>query len=88
MVKSTSFQLNADEARATSDVVAGMCLESIFYFFHVMLIFSMILDSSIGTILVNGLSAHVLFDSEATRSFLSLAPNNKFRDAPGNLDSL
>ncbi|XP_023743260.1 uncharacterized protein LOC111891437 [Lactuca sativa] len=40
-----------------------------------------------GTFLVNGLSDLVLFDSGATRSFVSLALNSKFRDAPGTLDS-
>ena len=33
------------------------------------------------------MSAHVLFDSGATRSIISLALNKKFRDAPGTLDS-
>lgn len=37
--------------------------------------------------MVNGLSAHVLFDSGASRSFVSLAFNKKFRDAPGTLGS-
>ena len=31
--------------------------------------------------------AHVLFDSEATRSFVSLALSKKFWDAPQTLDS-
>ncbi|XP_023767220.1 uncharacterized protein LOC111915809 [Lactuca sativa] len=39
------------------------------------------------TFLVIGLSAHVLFDSGATRSFVSLALNKKFRDVPGTLES-
>ena len=43
--------------------------------------------SCIGTFLVNGMSAHVHFDSGATRSFVSLALSKKFRDAPGTLDS-
>ena len=38
--------------------------------------------------MVNGMSAHVLFDSGPTRSFVSLVLSNKFRDAPGTLDSL
>ena len=37
--------------------------------------------------MVNGLSAHVLFDSGATRSFVYLALNKKFWDASGTLDS-
>ena len=42
----------------------------------------------IGTFLGNGMTAHVLFDSGATRSFVSLALSKKFRDAPGTLDTL
>lgn len=42
----------------------------------------------IGTFLVNGMSTHVLFDSGATRSFVSLALSKKFHDAPRALDSL
>ncbi|XP_023730240.1 uncharacterized protein LOC111877973 [Lactuca sativa] len=45
------------------------------------------LDVVARTFLVNGMSAHVLFDSGATRSFVSLARSKKFRDVPGNLDS-
>ncbi|XP_052621790.1 uncharacterized protein LOC128127358 [Lactuca sativa] len=41
----------------------------------------------VGTFLFNGMSAHVLFDSGATRSFVSLVLSEKFRDAPGTLDS-
>ena len=37
--------------------------------------------------MVNGMSTHVLFDSDATRSFVSLALIKKFWDAPGTLDS-
>ena len=33
------------------------------------------------------MSAHVLLDSGATRSFVSLTLSKKFRDAPGTLDS-
>ncbi|XP_052619633.1 uncharacterized protein LOC128126006 [Lactuca sativa] len=40
------------------------------------------------TFLVNGMSAHVLFDSGATRSFVSLALSKKFWDELGTLDSL
>ena len=32
------------------------------------------------------MTAHVLFDSGATRSFVSLALSKKFSDAPGTLD--
>ncbi|XP_023732308.1 uncharacterized protein LOC111880139 [Lactuca sativa] len=39
------------------------------------------------TFLVNGMSAHVIFDSGATRSFVSLALSKKFQDASGTLDS-
>lgn len=39
-------------------------------------------------LLVNGMSAHVLSNSGATRSFMSLALSKKFWDAPGTLDSL
>ncbi|XP_023733990.1 uncharacterized protein LOC111881832 [Lactuca sativa] len=45
------------------------------------------LDIVARTFLVNGMSDHVLFDSGATRSFVSLALSKKFRDAPGMLDS-
>ena len=48
----------------------------------------MCIYACIGTFLVNGMSAHVLFDSGATRSFMSLALSKKFGDAPGTLDSL
>ena len=41
----------------------------------------------LGTFLVNGMSVHVLFDSGATRSFVSLALSKKFRDTSGTLDS-
>ena len=44
-------------------------------------------DVCIGTFLVNGISAHVLFDSGATRSFVFLVLSKKIRDAPGTLDS-
>ena len=37
--------------------------------------------------MVNGFSAYILFDSGATRLFISLVLSNKFRDAPGTLDS-
>ena len=37
--------------------------------------------------MVNGMSAHVLFDSGATRSFVSLSLSKKFWDTPGTLDS-
>ena len=47
----------------------------------------MLLWSFLGTFLVNGLSAHVLFYSGATGSFVSLALSKKFRDALGTLDS-
>ena len=36
--------------------------------------------------MVNGMNAHVLFDSGATRSFLSLALSKKFCDDPRTLD--
>ena len=36
--------------------------------------------------MVDGMSAHVLFDLGATRSFVSLALNKKFCDARGTLD--
>lgn len=36
--------------------------------------------------LVNGVTAHVLFDLGATRSFLSFAFTKKFGDAPRALD--
>ena len=39
------------------------------------------------TFFVNGMSAHVLFDSGATRSLVSLALSKRFRGAPGTLDS-
>ena len=42
----------------------------------------------IGTFLINGITAHVLFDLAATRSFVSLALNKKFCDALGILDYL
>ena len=37
--------------------------------------------------LVNGISATVLFDSGATRLFVSLALSKRFSKAPGQLDS-
>ncbi|XP_023768578.1 uncharacterized protein LOC111917159 [Lactuca sativa] len=40
-----------------------------------------------GTFLVNGMTAHVLFNSGATRSFVSLVLSKKFQDAPGTLDT-
>ncbi|KAL7597537.1 uncharacterized protein LOC122197891 [Lactuca sativa] len=44
-------------------------------------------DIVAGTFMVNGMTAHVLFDSGATRSFVSLALSKKFWDAPGALVS-
>ncbi|XP_023768582.1 uncharacterized protein LOC111917162 [Lactuca sativa] len=44
-------------------------------------------DVIVGTFLVNGMTAHIFFDSGATRSFVSLALGKKFRDAPKTLDS-
>ena len=40
----------------------------------------------IGSFLVNCISALVLFDPGATRSFVSLALNKQFVGAPGELD--
>ncbi|XP_052625654.1 uncharacterized protein LOC128132759 [Lactuca sativa] len=45
-------------------------------------------DAMADTFLVNGMSAHVMFDSGATRLFVSLASSKKLRDALGTLDSL
>ena len=39
-----------------------------------------------GSFSVNGISAMVLFDSGATRSFVSLALSKRFSRAPGELD--
>ena len=36
--------------------------------------------------LVNGMIAHFLFNTGATRSFVSLALSKKFSDAPGTLN--
>ena len=47
----------------------------------------MLIMSCIGTFLVNGMTFHVLFDSGATRSFVSLSLSKKFRDALGTLDT-
>ncbi|XP_023757688.2 uncharacterized protein LOC111906194 [Lactuca sativa] len=44
-------------------------------------------DVVVGTFLVNGMSVHVLFDSGANRSFVSLMLSKKFRDATGTSDS-
>ncbi|XP_023731847.1 uncharacterized protein LOC111879616 [Lactuca sativa] len=43
-------------------------------------------DVFIGSFLVNGISAMVLFDSGATRSFVSLALSKRFSRAPRELD--
>ena len=45
-----------------------------------------IIGSCVGTFLVNGVIAHVLFDSGATRSFVSLSLRKKLCDAPRTLD--
>ena len=37
--------------------------------------------------MVNGLSVHVLFDSGATQSFMSLVFSKKFQDTEGTLSS-
>lgn len=42
--------------------------------------------SCIGTLLVNGMTIHVLFDWGDTRSFVSLTLSKKFNDAPMILD--
>ena len=61
-----------------------VCIFSIFSLLlliitHVYLLF-------IGSFLVNGISAMVLFDSGASRSFMSLALSKRFSRAPGELD--
>ena len=42
--------------------------------------------SCIRTVLVKVMSVHVLFDSGATQSFVSLALSKKFQDASGTLE--
>ena len=44
--------------------------------------------SCIGIFLVNGILSHILFNSGATRSFVSLALSKKFRHASWTLESL
>ena len=40
----------------------------------------------VGSLLVNDISSLVVFDSEDTRSFVSLALSKKYVGAPGELD--
>lgn len=63
-----AFQLTAEEARATPNVVSGMFLSLILLIiFCVMIMFV----SLLGTFLVNSLPALVLFESGASLSFVS-----------------
>lgn len=80
-MKSWAFQLTTEEERETPDVVTRMYIYHFFYYF-ICLCLSLI-DPCIGTFIVNGMIAYVLFDSCVTRSFVSLALRNKFCNAPG-----
>ena len=64
VVKSRDFQLTAEEARTAPDVVMGMHLLLISLFLLNCLL--MFMCSILGSFLVNGIFALVLFDSGAT----------------------
>ena len=81
MVRSRAFQLTSKEVRASPDVVTVMFLLPSFFLYvsydiYVPYIF-------LGSIHVNGIPVLVLFDSEATRSFVFLALSKRFVGAPG-----
>ena len=84
MLKSKAFQLMVEEACVTPDVLSGMYLLLIYLFIlNCVLIFICFI---LGSFLVNGISALLLFDSGATRSFVSLALSKRFARALGELD--
>ena len=84
VVRKKAFQLMVEEDRAVPDVVMGMYLLLIYLFMLIFLLISVCFV--LGSFLVNRISALVLFDSGATRSFVSLAFNKRFVDALKELD--
>ena len=81
VVWSRAFQLTGEDAHTTPDVVTSMYLLLTFLF---MLFFMVIcLYFCLGSFLVNSIHALVLFDSGATRSFLSLRLSKIFDDVLG-----
>ena len=84
MVRSRAFQLTAEEARAAPDVVTGMisylmllCYVAVILIYYV---------PCLGSFHVHGIPVQVLFDSGASRSFVSLALIKKFPESSGMLD--
>ena len=65
-----AFQLTAEEVRAAPDVVAGTYFPFLFIYFKIYCAYSMLY---LGTFHVSYLPALVLFDSGASRTFMSLA---------------
>ena len=84
VVKSRAFQLTAEEDCMAPDVEMGMYLLLIYLFIlNRLLIFICFL---LGSFLVKDIYSLVLFDSGATRSFVSLALSKRFAGAPRELD--
>lgn len=66
-----------------NNVVTGMYILLISLFMLIILL--IYLCYCLGSFLVNGIPALVLFDSGATRSYVSLALSQRFDDVPGRL---
>lgn len=76
MVKSMAFQLTAEKVDGTYDLVKGM-----FFIYYSLLLFLMLM---IHVVMCRGVLSEKI--SYSTRSFLSLALNKRFDDAPGELE--
>ena len=81
MVQRRAFQLITEEARATPDVVTAMYFLLILLFMLYVLLIC--LYCCLGLFLVINILALVLFDSGATRSFVSLTLCKRFGVAMG-----
>ena len=85
MVRSQAFQLTAEEARVAPDVVTGM-ISYPYAFILCRCDFDIYHVPCLGSFHVNGIPVQVLFDSGATRSFVSLTLSKKFPESSGMLD--
>ena len=84
VVRSRAFQLTAEEARVALDLVTGMSLllSSIFLLISLLIFVCCVL----GSFLLKGISALILFDSGEILSFVSLTLSKMFVGAPGELN--
>ena len=79
------FHLTTEEAKTALDVVTGMFL---FVILLILFMLCLYIDALIGTFLVNSLHALVLFDSGASRSFVSQSFCREFDMTIGELECL